>query len=147
MHLNSNPVELVLEGGGTKLCQRLLHVRGRLGEHRLDRPEQLDLEAGHVAAGHGAEVARQHRGAADLTRGEIARFGDGFDHDPLERTLAQLAGQEPEEKVLLFGGGTGEEITEQALLFARGPLPGRCRDLLERRIDFLYGELWRRSDG
>ncbi len=104
MHLNPNAIELVLERRRTELRKRLLHIRGRLRQHRLDGAKELDREALQITLGDGAEVAGQHHRTPHVACGQLARLGERFDHDSFERALAQLTSQQANEKVLFFGG-------------------------------------------
>ena len=53
------------------------------------------------------EVAAQHHRAAYVGDGHAQRAGERLVHHPFERTLTQLADDQPDQKVLLFAGRPG----------------------------------------
>ena len=122
--------------------ERLRDVGGTGREHRLDRVQhgQPDGLEGLAALGQGehrraAEVAREHRGAADDVDRDPRRGGDGIGHHPGQRALAELAGEQPADEVDLGLGGAGEEIREQCLAGGLRPRTRRAGQLGEDPVD------------
>ena len=120
--LHPGAVELPLHRRRARVAQRLGDVGGTGGEHRLDRvqhgePDGLEglATVGQREHRRAAEVAREHRGAADDVDRDPRGGGDGIGHHPGQRALAELAGEQPADEVDLGLGGAGEEIREQCL--------------------------------
>ena len=141
MHLDTGPVELVLERGLAELGQGFGDVGRGLGEHRLDRPEQLDPEAREPRSSvdergprHGGQVAREHRRAAHQVGLESGGPRHGFGHQSLEGPLAQLADQQPEHEFLLVPGRACEQLAQQAALCLGRTLAGGVGETLERGV-------------
>jgi hypothetical protein len=83
----------------------------------------------------GRSVAREHRGAAYL-RGVDARCArDRVDHHAFERALAQLADEQPREKVLLGVRRGGEERDEQLAPRGDGASALHHGEAIQRRVD------------
>ncbi len=110
VRLNASAVHLPLECHlSRQLLQRCGSVRGRLREHGSDRGEYLELKLRETrcpfeqcGVRHRANTVGIHRRASHLGRGQARRGGDGVDHDTLQRSLAQLARQQTDEKFLLW---------------------------------------------
>ena len=67
MNLHARAVELVLQRRFAEARHRVFDAFRRLGQHRLQRPEQLQREVGEPdgtgvqgLGGHGSEIAAQH---------------------------------------------------------------------------------------
>src|SRR5207247_9306974 len=101
VYLNPNAVELVLERRRSQLGECLLYIVRSLCQHRLERTEELDLEAGDIAFGNRTDVSRQHHGSAHGGGGEVARLGERLDHDPRKRALPSLSRQHATHEMLL----------------------------------------------
>src|SRR5436190_4907826 len=144
--LNPNAVELILERRRSQRPQCLLNILCRLRQHWFERSKEFNLEARDVARRHRAQIPRQHHGAPHILGRQIARLGKRFDHDPLERALAQLSRYQPEQKVLLFSSRLGKERAEEALSLACGSLARRLGDPLERFVDVLHVQTCRCAD-
>ena len=85
------------------------HVRCARREHRLHAAADLEPDAVQPGLALGerddrdaAEVARQHRGAAHERDGHRRGLGDRVGHQPGQRTLPQLADEQPAEEVELL---------------------------------------------
>jgi hypothetical protein len=72
---------------------------------------------------------------AHVGRGQAGRGGDGVEHHALERALAQLADEQADEKVLLGGGGTGEQRLQRRAARGGRALAGGGGDLGEGGVD------------
>ena len=59
------------------------------------------------------QAARQHERAAQHRGGDAGRGRDRVEHHALERALAQLAGEQPDEEGLLLGRGRAEQPGQQ----------------------------------
>src|SRR2546426_9952449 len=134
---------ILLERRLAELGEGIEHIVGGLGEHRLDRAEQLDAIAretlgalGERDISHRPEVPRKHRGAAHEVRVEPRGAGHGFGDEPLERPLAQLTDHEPEEKLLLLRCRAREQLAQQLFFRLRGPLPRRLRQAFQCPVYF-----------
>ena len=152
MHLDTGAVELVFERGFAELGQGFGDVGRGLGEHRLDRPEQLDPEAREPRSSvdergprHGGQVAREHRSTAHQVGLEPGGPRHGFGHESLERPLSQLADQQPEQEFLLVPGRAREQLAQQAVLRLGRALAGGVGEALELGVDL--GELYGRCSG
>ena len=152
MHLDAGAVELVLERRLAQLREGVEHVVGGLGEHRLDRAEHLDAVAreargalGERGMRDGPEVPGKHRGAAHQVRVQPRGAGHGFGDEPLERSLAQLTADEPEQELLFAFRRTPEQLAQQLCFRLRRPLPCRLRQPFQRPVHF--SELERRRVG
>ncbi len=98
-------------------------------------PTASSASAPSVSAsrGGGGEVARQHRGPSHLRRGHPRGLRDGVGHDAGQRTLAQLAEEQPAEEVGLVWRGPSREVVEQLAPPCRRARAGGDRQLVERR--------------
>jgi len=113
-----------------------------LSEHRLHRLENLEGEArkarfafGERGFGDCGKAARTHRRRSHPLRPQLRRFRDGVEHDPFERALAQLAEQQPREKILLGRGRSREKLREQARPLGGGTFSLDLREACERFVD------------
>jgi hypothetical protein len=148
--LNARAVELVLERRPAEPLDRLVdRVRG-LREHRRDRSEQLEPEAiervrslDQRGMRDTAEIAGEHRGALDALDGDSRGGRDGLVHESRERTLAQLAREQPAEEVTLVCVGAAKQMPQRARAQRQRAAPGQRRDAPEARIDI--GERQRRA--
>src|SRR5688572_23450427 len=116
VYLQARAVELVLEDGGAELGERALGGLRGLGQHRSERPEELELRGSDARLallldgdGNGRKLAAQHRGASDALGSNAERGSDRIEHDPLESALTQLAHDELLQERLLALGRAGEQ--------------------------------------
>jgi hypothetical protein len=145
--LDADAVQLPLDPGLPHLLHgRLDAGRGR-GQHRLQGAADLEVElaqAGHTGGqggrGHRAEGAAQHEGPPHLGRRHPGRSGHGLDHHPLERALAQLAGEQPDQEPLLGRGRPREQLAHQPPPLGLRPGAGQAADPLEGGVDLGHGE-------
>ena len=104
---------------------------GRRGEHREDRAEELEadvaqalLALGHRDLGGAREVAGEHQRAARELRRDAGRLRDRVDHQPGERALPQLAGEQPLDEVgLVLGRALEQARRGSRVRRAADPLP------------------------
>ena len=96
----------------SKPVQRLGHVRAGGGEHRQDRPEDLEADRAQprLAAGdrdlrHLGEVAGEHQRAPRDLAADPRGLGHRVGHQPREGALAQAAGEQPPQEGGLGLGG------------------------------------------
>ncbi len=131
--LEPRAVDLVLEGSLAETGERFLRVPGRAREHRRDRREQPQREAGEAGralleggAGERAEVGRVHGRAPDVGRREPRRPRDRVGHDAVERALADLAEEQLDEEPAagLVGGLEQRPETAQPPLGRAGSRQG-----------------------
>src|SRR5438093_1242020 len=94
---------------------------------------------------HGGQVAREHRSTAHQVGLEPGGPRHGFGHESLERPLAQLADQQPEQEFLLVLGRAREQLAQQAVLRLGRALAGGVGEALELGVDL--GELYGRCSG
>ena len=141
VHLDTSAIELDFERGGTQRTQRVLDVVGGLGEHRLHRTKQLDLELSKPAltvcdrgSSDGAEVSGKHERSPNGGGGSIRRFGDAVHHDPFERSLTEIAHEKTTQEILLILGRFSEELTETLRTLARRTGPTDAIELFEGAI-------------
>ena len=107
-------------------------ILGRLRQHRLHRPEQLDgkpREPGRPLKkrrlGHDPEIARQHRRPPHIRRRQPCRLRDRLDHHPLERPLPQFPDQQPHQKILLSSASPARTaLSARAAAPPPPPFPG-----------------------
>ena len=142
MHLHARAVDLVLDRRATEPCDRVARALGGLREHRLHGPEDLERErreprraVGQRRARDAARITAQHERSAHRRRVDAAGLRDRLRQHALERSLPQLADQEPREELLLVGGRAGEQRAQNALSCRARPAAGGRRDLLERPVD------------
>jgi hypothetical protein len=101
VHLEAGAVELPLDSGRARAVDRLRCALRRLREHRLERPEDLEPEAGKAVGTvrerrlrDGVEIAGEHKRTADVRRGYQSGVRHRLDHHAFERALAELAVQD-----------------------------------------------------
>jgi hypothetical protein len=82
------------------------------GEHRLQRPADLQPEPGESGAAAAERRLRrrrqrpaEHDRPPHLGPGHAGRPRDRVGHHPVERPLPQFPGEQPDEEELLLGGG------------------------------------------
>ena len=150
VHLDAHAVELPLDRGRLDLLQRRLQRRRGLGEHRLHRTPDLQVEAAEPCGalrqrglGDGGQVAREHRRPAHGGRLDPGGGRDGVGDDAGERALAQLAAGQHREEALLVGRGAREQPRELLPAHRAGAGPRGRLDARERAIDL--GDLQARS--
>jgi hypothetical protein len=92
-----------------------------LGKHRLHRTEHCQGQRGQrlLASSlsdlrHVPDATVEHHGSPDRRHRHVGCRRQGFRHDSLERSLANLASDQPEEKSLLGLSGGGEDLTGNA---------------------------------
>ena len=134
--LYTGAIELPLDGRLAGLGKCVGDVVRRRGQHRPDRPPRFERDrpqrldaAGERLAGGLAEIAGEHVGAADLVDRCTGSAGDGVDHHPIERTLAQLAAEHAPQQPLLDGRRAGEHADQQV-----APPTGRARPRLRGKV-------------
>ena len=108
MDLDARAVQLPLDGSRSGPPHRVGDCLRRLREHRLHGSEHLEPKAleprlalGQRGFRHGGKLAREHERAPNVDRGNLGRPRHRVDHDPLERSLAELAVEDAAEKRLL----------------------------------------------
>ena len=145
--LHAGAVELPLERRHGNACHRVGDVIGRLRQHRGEWLKERDRVAaqtgravGQCARCHGGNSAGDHRRPAHCLRGHASSRGDSFDHEPVERTLAQLAQQQARQKFPFARHGSCEKRAQEAAAFGDRTATAGSSDLFERRVDFREGE-------
>ena len=129
------------------LSDRGAHVIGRRGQHRLHRTTHLQAD-GLQPLGPGAqrdlrghrEVAREHRRSAHQRRLRPGSLRDRVGHQPRQRTLAQLADQQPAHEVTLGLGAASEERCEQVAPCPHRTLAGRVLHLRQQPVEVGHGD-------
>ena len=129
--LNARAIQLPLERHVTaKLIECLVHVIGRLRQHRLNRLKELDTEtsqpgspATSAALATGASVPAIITARRDGGRADVGCPGDGIDEDRFERPLPQLACQQADDEVLFRACGLPKKFAKP--LVAQRPLRRR----------------------
>ena len=117
MHLDARAIELVFEHRLAEQRHGLVHIGRRVGEHRLDRLKRPEEEArepgtafGQRHARDGRQRAGQHRGAVpDAGRGKIRGPRDRVHEHPFEGALPQVAGNQPDDEILLDARRAGQQ--------------------------------------
>ncbi len=145
--LDAGAVELQLQRRLAEAVERLGDVPRRLGEHRLEGAEELEMEAGEAGpplgedgARHLRQLAGEHERPAHLVGRHLRRHGEGLGHQPGKGPLAQLAVDQAHEEVLLVAGGAGEEAGEKACPLGGGARAGGGGDPAEFRVHLDQGE-------
>jgi hypothetical protein len=152
--LDPDAIDLPLHRGGRDLRQRRGDAGRRGGEHRTDRPANPQreraqrryglLRSGGRRAQRGLRHLRQRSAqlvsAADLVGRHACRAGHGLRHDPLERALAEITGQQPDQELALGLGGATQQAGQQQAALRLGSGPGRRADRAERAVGFGQGE-------
>ena len=112
--LHPRAVELRLENGrAAQAVERVGDVGRGLGEHRPDRPADLQgellqrgLHRRSVRRGRdGGQVAAEHRRAPHHRGGHVGRLGDRVGHHAEQRALPQFTAEQPTQERLLVVGG------------------------------------------
>jgi hypothetical protein len=85
--------------------------------------------------GHARNPVRDHRRLAHQRTRQRRGFGHRVDHHRFERTLAQFAGQQPDEEVALVRGGTLEQSAKLLRAFCLRPGPRHAGKRFERGVD------------
>ena len=135
VHLDPDAVELAVDGhlapSGPAFAMASADVRGAGGEHRPDRPAGPQRERGQrggatAERGRGDRQRRpgEHRRPAHRGRRHPGRGGDRLEDQPVERALAQLAGDQAAQVGLLVGGGPREEGAGERGAALLGARPG-----------------------
>ena len=139
---SARAVELPLDGCPAGALDGGGDVAGRLGEHRLDRTEHLETEAGEAGASlrecglrHRRKLAREHQRTADVFCRDVGRPRDRVDHDSLERPLPELAVERPAEKPLLGLRRPAEQSMQLVPALRLRAGAGGCSDTPEGRVD------------
>ena len=142
MDLHPDPVELPLQRRGAEALECAGHVVARRGEHRLHRAPDLEPEAGQrvdptrqSCRRDRADRAAQHRRPAYGSGRDLRGLGDRLEHHALERTLAQLAGEQAAQQLLLRLGGPAEQVADEPEPRRLRPRPRQRRDALELGVD------------
>ena len=127
--LDPRAVDLVFQRRFAETLERFLEVLPRLREHRLKRPEEPETEPRETrapfrerGARHPAGVSGHHHGAPDFRDGDLGGLGQRLLHEAGQRSLAQLAQHEADQKIRLLPGRALKERSEEA-----GTLRGRAR--------------------
>ncbi len=126
VQLHTHAVELGVEDRlTTKFGQRVPDVGRGLGEHRAHRTADLQPHGGQPGDAladrerrRARQVTGEHRRAAHVGQRDVGCLRHRIGHHPGERALAQLAAEQPAEKLLLLRGGRREQLAEQLLLVA-----------------------------
>ena len=103
---------------------------GRRRQHRAQRaaapgaapPPARHSPPARAARAVATQLPAEHQRPGGRRRGHRRRLGDGVGHHPLERALAQLAGEQPAEEATLLRRRLLEQRAQQA-----GPALGRPR--------------------
>ena len=117
--LDPDPVELPLDRRALEALHGLGDAAGGGGEHREDRPEDLEadlaqalLTAREREPGGRREITREHQRAARQRPRDAGRLRDRVDHEPGEGALAELAGEEPLDEIRLRLRRAAEQVGE-----------------------------------
>ncbi len=142
VHLDARAVELPFHRGGSRRGERFADRRRARGEHRLHRPEHLQPDFGqriHTtherALRSGGEVAAEHGGAANGVGRDVGGAGDRVGHQPGQRALAELTGEQAHHEIGFRGGRTIEEPAQDRLPPCSRSRAARGFDLVERVIE------------
>ncbi len=162
--LHACAVDFVLERRVAELRDCVSDALAGLGKHRPDRPHQLHDERvergwtgvarGQRGARHRSEIARQHGRPPDAGGIDLCGPRDGVEQHAFERTLAQLAVEQPSKEVLLVAGAPAEQRPENPCALGGRSLSGELDQRpegvvhfqdLERRL-FGWGSVRCRTD-
>ena len=142
MDLDARAVELAVDHALADLLHGLLQRRRRRGEHRLDRPADLQPEAVQALLafaqrrlGDDPRITAQHRRAVDRRARDAGRHRDRVGHHARQRALADLAGDQPAQERLLVLGRAGEELDDRVAPRRLRSSTGLLGDVLQREID------------
>ncbi len=142
VHLDARAIEFVFERRLAELVQSLVEVGGRPGQHRpnrLKRPHDERVKravaSAHRRRRHWRERPGEHGRPPETGRRDIPGTRRGLEQHRFERALAQLAVQEPDEKVLLVPCGPPQQIAQDSGFRGRRSRPGMGRDAFEGGID------------
>ena len=136
------PSSLCSNDASPRFSRASVKIDRRVREHRLhrferlqDEPRQRLVPIDDCRPRHDTDVAGEHRCPPDPRSGDARRPCNGLEEDAFERTLAELARQQPQEKILLVGRGPAEKVPEQS--DARRGRPGAAGrdDAIERGVD------------
>jgi hypothetical protein len=127
IHLDARAVQFPFERQVLpEPVERLFNIGRRLRQHRLNRLKELDAECGKSGLARDEsglrdrrERAGHHHRAAYRGRADLARLRHRIHENSFKCALAQLAGQETDDKILLGAGGLTKEIAK-ALVARRG---------------------------
>ena len=152
VHLDPHAVELGLDRRGVDPSERGLEIGAGRGQHRLDRPPDLQpdgRQAGGAEAqrdvGDGPRVAAEHQRTAHGRLGHLRRRRDRVRHHAGQRALAQPAGEQRDEEPLLVRGRARQQRAERVAAHGLRAGPARGADALEGRVD--VGDRERRLGG
>jgi hypothetical protein len=152
VHLDSGPVELVLDRRLAGDLQGRDRVGGRGGEHRQDRCAhgEADVRERLGAAGEGgtgglAEVAGEHGGAPDQRRRDVGCLGDRVEKDAFERAGPHLADEDAGHERLLVRRGALAEGPKRVAADRRRAGAGRGEQLVEQPVQVGDRETRRRG--
>ena len=152
MDLDPRSVELPLDDRTPEPLQSAADILGRLREHRRDRSQDLEPELAQTGLSvlQGSDrdpwdVAGKHRRPPHARRRNAGGLRHRVDHHSLQRALAKLAEEEPDEQPLLGLGRLREQLLElePPRRFRAGS--GNRLNARDRRIDL--EELERRRAG
>jgi len=122
-------------------AERFVDRRLAACQHRLKRPPNLQAELPQCVAPTDKRGLRGHRQRAaehdrppHLGARHLGGLGDGIGHHPVKRPLPQFPGEQPDEEVLLVGGGRGEQFCHEPFPLSRGPLARHGPDLRKRLV-------------
>ena len=117
-------------------------ARAGRGEHRQDRPEDLEADGAQtrLAVGHrdlrrARQIAREHQRAARDLHADPGGLGDRGGHHSGQRALSQLSGEQPAQEVRLLVGGASQQAGEQLATARRRSAAGDGLDRVDRAID------------
>jgi hypothetical protein len=152
--LDACAVELPLDARRAKSLDCGGDVLRGLREHRRDRTERRQPVASetrdaftHRNLCHLGEIARKHRGSADVRNRDARRLRHRVGHDAFERALAKLAEEQTDEQSLLRLRRSGEQRPEFAAARRLRPATGDSLDTSHCRIDLQHLERGRRLSG
>ena len=128
--LDADAVELPLDQRKLVARHGVAHALGRGGEHREDRPEELEsdlaqpfLTRRHGDLGRPGEVTREHQGPPRHLEWDFGRLRHRVRHHPGEGALAKLAGEEPLDEPRLVGRRPPKSSPRISFRLAADPLP------------------------
>ena len=131
VRLDPDTVHLPLHRRRADPGQGVLDRRSAGGEHRPDRPPDLQAELPEPRAALSQSGLRdrphgsgQHQGPAHRGAGNLGGARDRLGHRTFQRTLMQLARQQPEQERLLMYGRPAEERVHQLLAGRHRALAG-----------------------